>query len=60
MKRIIRNFGWRINLTQGSWWLFWEGIFLKLRMHHAFDWRGHRFEMANYNLQLFRRATMNW
>lgn len=60
MKRIIRNFGWRINLMLGSWWLFWEGIFLKLRMHHAFDWCGHRFEMANQNLQLFRHATMNW
>ena len=49
MKRLIRNFGWRINLMQGSWWLFWGGIFLKHRMHRAFDWCGHNFEMANQN-----------
>ena len=60
MKRLIRKFGWRINLMQGSWWLLWEGIFLKRRMHRAFDRCGHNFEMASQNLQLFRQATMNW
>lgn len=60
MKRLIRNFGWRINLMQCSWWLFWEGIFLKCHMCRAFDWCSHRTENQIRNLRLFRHATMNW
>ena len=60
MKHIIRNLGLRINLMQGSWWIFWEIIFLKCRMYDAFDICSRNFRMSNRNLHLFNEATINW
>ena len=60
MKCIIRNLGLHINLLQGSWWIFWEIIFLKCRMYDAFDVCSHNFRISNQNLRLYEDATMNW
>ena len=60
MKRFIRNFGMIIIFMQESWWLFWEGIFLKCHMQRAFDSCNHRFNIARQNLRLYERKTRNW